>query len=246
MKSDLFFDSPYLNAAGTLGFAPDARKPLNWAQLGAFFTNPVSLGARSPTSGERMAPTPGGVVLHTGWYNPGFNEVLRQYRTRWQDAPMPIVVHLLAQNPQDLAWMVRRLEAIDNLLALEIGLPSESTPADVRTFAHAAQGELPIILRLPFESAVQLWQPALEGGAAAVSLAAPRALALRENGLLLGGRLYGQAVFPLALHLTQSLCAADAPLIAAGGVYTHTQAQAMLQAGALAVQWDTALWRGGW
>lgn len=246
MKADLFFESPTLNAAGMLGFAPDARKPLNWARLGAFFTNPVSLGARSPASGERMAHTPGGVVLHTGWYNPGFNEVLRQYRPRWITAAIPIVVHLLAQTPQDLTWMVRRLEALDNLLALEIGIPPESTAAETRTLAHAAQGELPIILRLPFETASTLWQPALEGGAAAVSLAAPRALTLRENGLLLGGRLYGQAVFPLALHLTQSLAAAGAPVIAAGGVYTLAQEQAMLQAGALAVQWDTALWRGGW
>lgn len=246
MKTHLYFNSPSLNAAGMLGFAPDARKPLNWAQLGAFFTNPLSLSARSPASGERIAHTAGGMVLHTGWYNPGFNQVLRQYRARWQTAPMPIVVHLLAHNPQDLTWMARRLESVDNLLALEIGVPPESTPADARAFSQAAQGELPIILRLPFEAAAQLWQPALEGGAAAVSLAAPRALTVRENGLLLAGRLYGQAVFPLALHLTQKLCAAGAPLIAAGGVYTAMQQQAMLQAGALAVQWDTALWRGGW
>lgn len=246
MKSGLYFESPTLNAAGTLGFAPDMRKPLDWARLGAFFTNPVSLGARSPASGERMAHTPSGVVLHTGWYNPGLNETLRQYRHRWITAPMPIVVHLLAQAPQDLTWMVHRLETIDNLLALEIGIPPESTATETRAFAQAAQSELPVILRLPFEAATQLWQPALEGGATAVSLAAPRALTLREDGLLLGGRLYGQAVFPMALHLTQALCAAGAPLIAAGGVYSLSQEQAMLQAGALAVQWDTALWRGGW
>jgi dihydroorotate dehydrogenase len=35
-------------------------------------------------------------------------------------------------------------------------------------------------------------------------------------------------------------------VIGSGGVYTPAQAEAMLQAGAIAVQLDAVFWRGGW
>jgi len=40
------------------------------------------------------------------------------------------------------------------------------------------------------------------------------------------------------------MAAAGLPVIAGGGVYTPEQAQALLDAGALAVQLDSVLWRG--
>ena len=58
------------------------------------------------------------------------------------------------------------------------------------------------------------------------------------------GRLYGPALFPQALAGVRGLAQAGVPVIGAGGVYSQAQAQAMLAAGALAVQLDAVLWRG--
>ena len=60
---------------------------------------------------------------------------------------------------------------------------------------------------------------------------------------LLSGRLYGPGIFPLALNTVETLCALGFPVIGAGGVYAKEQALAMLEAGALAVQLDTVLWK---
>ncbi|RPI29157.1 MAG: hypothetical protein EHM70_15985 [Chloroflexota bacterium] len=58
--------------------------------------------------------------------------------------------------------------------------------------------------------------------------------------------MYGPAVFPFALEAVRALAQSGTPVIGAGGVYTPEQAEAMLAAGALAVQLDAVLWKGGW
>ena len=229
-----------MNAAGTLGFAPDIKGPMDFSQLGAFVTNPVSSGPRTPAKGERFKTYPGGFLLHSGLPNPGLSAAIKQYRKRWANSPVPVIVHLLATEPSGLARMVERLEGIEGIMGTEIGLPPEIDPQTAFDFAQAAIGELPAILRLPLEQADELVQIVLEAGVSAISLGAPR-------GLLDGmsGRMYGPAVFPLALRAVEKLARAGNPIIGAGGVYNPENVKSMLDAGALAVQIDTALWRGG-
>jgi dihydroorotate dehydrogenase len=44
----------------------------------------------------------------------------------------------------------------------------------------------------------------------------------------------------------QTLTRRGIPVIGSSGIFTPAQAEAMLQAGAIAVQLDAVLWRGGW
>jgi dihydroorotate dehydrogenase (NAD+) catalytic subunit len=163
-----------------------------------------------------------------------------------------VIVHLLIQNPAEIAPAVGRLAHLPGLAGIEVGLPPDSDLAAARVFAgeltKAAQGELPVILRLPLEHAATL-SPALTGqDLAAVSLGPPRGALVNQEGRLVRGRLFGPALFPLALAAVHALAGAGnlIPVIGAGGVYTPVQAQAMRAAGAMAVQIDAVLWRGAW
>jgi len=110
---------------------------------------------------------------------------------------------------------------------------------------EAVRGELPVIARLPFESALSLAPAAIEAGATAVSLSPPRGQIIPNDATgITRGRLYGPGILPQALGLVQQLAELDIPIIGAGGVYSDRQAAAMLAAGALAVQLDACLWRG--
>jgi dihydroorotate dehydrogenase len=100
-KQDLPFRTPYLNAAGTLGFAPNPRGGVDIARLGGFFTHPVSLAPRAPAERRAVVPFAGGVLLHTGLPNPGLNAVLARYAARWAASSLPVVVHLLANTPAE-------------------------------------------------------------------------------------------------------------------------------------------------
>ena len=82
-KQDLKFDPPVMNAAGSLGFSPERYTPIDWSKLGAFVTNPISLLPRTPAQGGRFTSYTGGFLLHTGYPNPGFRQVVRRYARKW-------------------------------------------------------------------------------------------------------------------------------------------------------------------
>lgn len=243
-KHDLIIDPPLMNAAGSLGFTPSRHLPVDWSRLGAFVTNPVSLLPRTPAHGQRFITYPGGFLLHTGYPNPGLRQVLRQYARYWQRSPIPVIVHLLARDPDEVAKIVRQLEAVEGVSGLEVGLAPDTTPQMVEAFTQAAGGELPVILRLPMEHCVDLAPRAMSAGASAISLAPPRGSIPHPEGGLVQGRTYGPSVFPLAIRVVQELSQLSVPTIGSGGLYSQGNVDAMLAAGAMAIQLDSIVWRG--
>jgi dihydroorotate dehydrogenase (NAD+) catalytic subunit len=248
-KVDLSLEPPLMNAAGTLGFAPDVRHIASLKRLGAFVTNPISLQRRTPARGTRYLEFPGGFLLHSGYPNPGLKATIRRHARRWAVASLPVFVHLMPLHPGELAQMLASLEGLEGVWGVEIGLPPETNAPAVLAFTQAAVGELPAILRLPFEHALDLSAALaaspLAGELAAVSLAPPRgSLPGSQEGTPVSGRIYGPAVFPQAFSTVRAIVALGLPVIASGGLYQQAQIQALRLAGALAVQLDAVLWRG--
>ncbi len=242
-KLDLSFDPPIMNASGSLGFFPDLHMAVDWSQWGAFVTNPISPLPRAPARGNRYADFSGGFLLHTGYLNPGLSQALRRFSKQWSRAPLPVIPHLLVQRPEELTKMVGFLEGMEGVSGVEIGIPNDARPDLVASCVQASGGELPVIVRLPFERALDLAQAAIQAGAMAVSLAPPRGITPASGGELVQGRLYGPAIFPMALKLLQELVKLGIPTIGAGGIYTCGHYKAMLSVGAIAVQVDAVLWK---
>lgn len=245
MKGELVFEPPLLNAAGSLGFAPDPHHGVTLDGLGAFITSPISLAPRRPAGGRSCLPCPGGFLLHSGYPNPGLRRAVQQYGPAWERAGLPVLVHLLCRTPDEVRLMVGKLEGRPGVAGLELGLPPEAGAELARAMLQAALGELPVALRLPLERAAHLAQACLDANLApaAFSLGPPRGLLPAPGGGLVAGRLYGPAVFPLALAALRELVPLGLPVIGAGGVYQPAQAEAMLALGAAAVQLDAVLWR---
>jgi dihydroorotate dehydrogenase len=237
---------PVMNAAGILGFIPDARAPVDWEQFGAFVTNPISRKPRRPSKGQRVFPFPGGILLHTGHPNPGFSAAVRKFAGRWRRAPLPVIVHLLGDSPENMASMLVRLEEIENVIAVEVGLPDIVEESEATEIIRASVGELPVIARLPLMRADELGGLVSDAGAMAVSLGPPRGALPGLQGELVYGRSYGPAVFPQALRVVSELVKMKVQVIGGGGVYRVEQVNAMLAAGAIGVQLDAVLWRGDW
>jgi dihydroorotate dehydrogenase (NAD+) catalytic subunit len=245
-KRDLTFRTPLMNAAGTLGFAPEARAAVDWESFGAFVTNPLSLRPRAPAATPEMLPYPGGFLLHSGLPNPGFQAVLKKYAPRWADSKLPVIVNLMADRPEETARMVQQLEGVENVTAVELGF-APGLAADIILIAlEMSLGELPLIVSLSWDQVLSLGARVMQAGAIAISLSAPRGALNTQEGTLTTGRLYGPALFPQALSLVHDAARLGLPVIGAGGVYSKENANAMLAAGALAVQIDSALWRGQW
>jgi hypothetical protein len=241
-KQDLTLDKPWVNAAGVLGFAPDPNKMPFLDQMGAFITHPISRRPRQPAKDRCCLPYQGGFLLHTGLPNPGISRAIQRNRHRWAGASLPVIAHLLVETPETLAEMIQKLEGLENVVAVELGLPPDCTPEGLAAFVEAAVGELPTILSLnPDQIPVLL--PALNAlHPAAVHLTQPRGTLPGLDSALVTGRLYGPAVFPQVLHAARALVAGDLQVIADGGGHTPWQAEALLGVGVAAVGLAEALW----
>lgn len=242
-KHDLSIAPPRMNAAGSLGFSPDLHSGMDWKKLGAFVTNPVSLAPRTPAHGQRFQAYPGGFLLHTGYPNSGFSQVLRNHARHWSRSPIPVIVHVLGLNPEEVGKMVHRLEGVEGVMGVEVGVTSDASLDQLVSLTQAASGELAVITRLPMERAVEMGHAAVGAGASAVSLAPPRGIYPTINGEIIRGRLYGPAVLPHTLKIVDELARLGVPTIGGGGVYSRQDMEAIMAAGALAVQLDSVLWR---
>src|SRR5688572_29104898 len=253
MKRDIYFSKPLMNAAGSLGFTPDTRTGISLEPFGAFVTNPFSLRPRLPATKPEVVEYPGGFLLHTGLPNPGLNAGLKKYSAKWSRADLPIIVHLMADRPEETQNMVRMLESQENVMAAELGFAPLLANDIIMLTLEMCMGELPLIFSLPVEQVLSLGPRLIQEGAQAISIAAPRgALPPIPNpspagrGELITGRLYGPSLFPRALETVYSAAKLGLPVIGAGGVWTKENAEAMIAAGALAVQVDVALWGVNW
>jgi dihydroorotate dehydrogenase len=244
MKRDIYFSKPLMNAAGSLGFAPDSRAGISLGIFGAFVTNPFSLRPRTPAAKPASIEHAGGFLLHTGLPNPGFNAGLKKYSAKWSRSELPIIVHLMADRPEETQRMIHMLETQENVMAAELGFAPLLANDIILLTLEMCLGELPLIFSLPLEQVLSLGPRLIQEGAQAISVAAPRgALPLSPTpSPLVTGRLYGPSLFPQTLETVYSAAKIGLPIIGAGGIWTKENAEAMLSAGAFAVQVDAALW----
>ncbi len=220
-KQDLSLSKPFVNSPGSLGFAPDPHAMPFLEHLGAFITHPISRYPRQPARNRACLPFEGGFLLHTGLRNPGISRGISLNKRRWAGAPLPIIIHLLVETPETLAEMIRKIEGLENVLAVELGLPPNCDSYAFEAFAEAASGELPAIVCLTPEQIPSLLETLKAAQLVAVHLTAPRGMLPGMDNEGITGRLYGPAIFPIMLKAAQTLVQADLTVISDGGIYAR-------------------------
>jgi dihydroorotate dehydrogenase (NAD+) catalytic subunit len=245
-KVGLPMPNPVMTAAGCFGYGPEYADWADASRLGAIVTNPVSLRPRRGPAQPRVVETPGGFILNTGDQNPGVRRVLQRYAAGWKRLGRPVVVHLAPDDLEALVRTARALEAVDAVAGLELGLPEDASHADAASLVAAArESELPLLARLPLAHAADLAAVCVEAGADALVVGAPplgSALHPSGSGQVVTGRLYGPALHALAMHaLLKVRPLVDVPLVGCGGIHSVEDARALLDAGAVAVQVDSAI-----
>jgi dihydroorotate dehydrogenase (NAD+) catalytic subunit len=251
-KYGLSLKSPVMPASGAAGYGDEYADLINYNLLGALVTNPVSLRPRKAARGTRLRIHDNHLVVHTGLPNAGIKAVIQKYRSVWERLPTPVIVHLIATTPQETARAAVYLANIPGVLGIEIGLNDRvKSNRAIHLVNAAAEGDLPVIVRIPFGRVDELAPLLVEEGASALTLTAPPRVVLppeqetpNENLRLYRGRMYGPAVYPMLLEiLTRWGRKLPVPIIACGGIQSSQQALTCLNLGATAVQIDAVLWR---
>ena len=246
-KESLLLPNPVMPAAGTFGYGDVYRGIVDVSKLGAVVTNPVTYQPWHPAHGTRVIPLDAGVLVHTGLPNEGISRTLKQYRTAWAKLPVPLIMHLVATTPDQVAHCARRIEAEEIVAAIELGLNDDMEAGTAQDFVSAVlkNTQKPLLVRLPMQDAYELAAPVIEAGAGALVVAAPPRGTARDpySGRLVPGRIYGPLVKPIALRIVGQLASrVHIPIIGAGGIHSPDDARDFLDAGACAVQVDSVTW----
>lgn len=246
-KATLRIERPVMVAAGCYGLGTAYRGLVDEAQLGAVVVGPLTLRPRRGASPPRAVPLTGGVLLHTGLENPGLSTAIRRYARTWTRCPVPVVVHLAATDPVEVSHACERLDRVEAVSAVELGLShgvGGDEAEELVAAAVRAYDRRPLLVRVPLEGAVATAGGAAAAGADALVVAAPPRGAVLYRGRPVVGRLYGPFVLPLVLRALREVAqVVDLPIIGCGGVYGVEDARAMIAFGAVAVQVGAALWK---
>lgn len=246
-KQPLTVPNPVLLAAGIAGFGDEYGRLIDLKLLGGVVTSPLTWRPRRAASGMRVVPLDSGVLVHTGLPNPGVSAAIETYGPAWGRSPCPVIVHVAAESADDVRRCVEALHGRPGVAAIEIGILDSSGPREVTTIVDAAvtHVELPVIARLPLYTAPLLAAAAVNAGAGALTVAAPPRGTARDplSGQLVGGRMYGPWLKPLALRTVGQIAReVSVPVIGCGGIHTPDDARDFLAAGAKAIQLDSVVW----
>ncbi len=232
-KRSLTLSNPIILASGSL----------DGALVGALVTSPLTLDPRTPGASPRVVEVPGGVLLRTGAANPGLSRILREQERTWSASPCPIIAAFAAQGEERWAEMAARLERVSGVGGFELHF---NTTMDAASAIRALRGatDVPILAKLDLDNSATVAAACVAAGANALVIGrAPRGMAM-VNGRPWYGRLYSPTVQPIALRIVAEIAALDlgAPLVACGGVHSAGDVRAYLDAGAVAVEIDSAAW----
>ncbi len=247
-KLGLEVQSPLIAGSGAVGFGDVWPPGLHSRDFGAIITSSVSAAPREGAAQPRLVETPGGFLLNTGGHNPGFRRVIAQHRATWRRLSAPVILSLAGGDPGDRAWMAARLEPLEDVIAgVELPVSENVNLSEAAAFIAAVRRSttLPILARLPVTRAAYLAKTVVIAGADALIIGTPPPGVYPLQRTFIEGTMGGPAVFPYTLRALSHLAELDldAPLIAAGGIYTLDDALLCLEMGAVAVQIRGLIWR---
>ena len=250
-KIGLPVENPVLLAAGTIGYGEATPHGLDVGRAGAAVVGPVMRHSSAGGPSPRYASLPGGMVLASGGQNRGVGAVVKRFARLWPALGCPVIVQIADTQPELLSAVAKRMHAVDGVSGIEVLLPGYADADLTRQLLRVAvrAGDWPVWAKLPLMRAVELAPAAVDAGAVGLVVGRPlMGAASRAAGDApaepVRGDVYGPLSFAPMLDALLRVAALALPcaLMACGGVHTIEQARQALQAGAHAVQVDSAVW----
>lgn len=229
-----------------VGYGEAIGRGLKLERLGGVVVGPFLATSRAGSPPPRVAETSGGMVLETGWQNRGINSAISRYGKLWSGLGCPVVAQLVDSDARTLGKMAARLATVPSLAGLELLPLTNDVEVAVRMVRNVTRtSDLPVWVKVPLNEAVAWAEPLVEAGANALVVGQPLRGALAKDATrVVNGALYGPLTFALMLPVLRAVARLQLPaaLIACGGVHTTAQVDQALDAGASAVQVDSAVW----
>jgi dihydroorotate dehydrogenase (NAD+) catalytic subunit len=258
---------PVLNGSGTFD-AIAARRAFGDALLDAFpfhafVSKTITLAPRQGNPPPRLWETPAGLINSIGLPNKGLDGFIEQDLPELAELPVPLVVSVMGFSRDELATLVERVGARDEVAMIELnvscpnvetGLVMGADPAEIARAVERVRpltGK-PLIVKLTpsANEPAAVARAAAEAGADAVSLINTlKGMALERHsarpwlGGVTGG-VSGPAVRAIALEQVHAVArGVDIAVVGMGGIASGHHAADLMAAGATCVAVGTESFR---
>ena len=253
--------NPVMTASGTFGYGLEFADFVPLDQIGGIIVKGTTLVPREGNDYPRMAETAQGMLNCVGLQNKGVDYFCEHIYPQIKDIDTNMIVNVSGSSPDDYAECAARIDALDNIPAIELniscpnvkdggmafGVTCEGAASVVRAVRKRYNKTLIVKLSPNVTSIADIARAVEAEGADSVSLINTlmgMAIDIERRQPLLSistGGLSGPAVKPVALRMVWQVAkAVNIPVIGLGGISSATDAIEFLMAGASAIEIGTA------
>lgn len=253
--------NPVMTASGTFGYGIEFADFVPLDQIGGIIVKGTTLVPREGNDYPRMAETAQGMLNCVGLQNKGVDYFCEHIYPHIKDIDTNMIVNVSGSSPDDYAECAARIDALDNIPAIELniscpnvkdggmafGVTCEGAASVVRAVRKRYNKTLIVKLSPNVTSIADIARAVEDEGADSVSLINTlmgMAIDIERRQPLLSistGGLSGPAVKPVALRMVWQVAkAVNIPVIGLGGISSATDAIEFLMAGASAIEIGTA------
>ena len=232
----LALKNPVMTASGTFGYGLEFADFIPLDGLGGFIVKGTTLKAREGNDYPRMAETPSGMLNCVGLQNKGVDYFCQHIYPQLKDINTNVIVNVSGSSPDDYAECASRIDALDNIPAIELNISCPNVKDGGMAFGVTCAGAESVVKAVReryHKTLIVKLSPNVTNIAA--NARACEALSIGTGGLS------GPAVKPVALRMVWQVArAVKIPVVGLGGIMNAHDAIEFLMAGATAIEIGTA------
>lgn len=253
--------NPVMTASGTFGYGLEFADFVPLDQIGGIIVKGTTLVPRQGNDYPRMAETAQGMLNCVGLQNKGVDYFCENIYPQIKDIDTNMIVNVSGSSPDDYAECAARIDALDNIPAIELNISCPNVKDGGMAFGVTCEGAASVVKAVrkrynktlivklsPNVTNIADIARAVEAeGADSVSLINTlmgMAIDIERRQPMLSistGGLSGPAVKPVAVRMVWQVAkAVDIPVIGLGGISTAADAIEFFMAGASAIEIGTA------
>lgn len=253
--------NPVMTASGTFGYGTEYADFVDLSEIGGIIVKGTTLNPREGNDYPRMAETASGMLNCVGLQNKGVDYFCSHIYPEIKDIDTNMIVNVSGSSPEDYAECAARIDALDNIPAIELNISCPNVKDGGMAFGVTCAGAASVVKAVrqrysktlivklsPNVTDIAEIARAVEAeGADSVSLINTlmgMAVDIERRKPMLSintGGLSGPAVKPVALRMVWQVAkAVNIPVVGLGGICTASDAIEFMLAGATAVEIGTA------
>ena len=253
--------NPVMTASGTFGYGLEFADFVPLDQIGGIIVKGTTLVPRQGNDYPRMAETAQGMLNCVGLQNKGVDYFCEHIYPQIKDIDTNMIVNVSGSSPDDYAECAARIDALDNIPAIELNISCPNVKDGGMAFGVTCDGAASVVKAVrkrynktlivklsPNVTNIADIARAVEAeGADSVSLINTlmgMAIDIERRQPMLSistGGLSGPAVKPVAVRMVWQVAkAVDIPVNGLGGISTAADAIEFFMAGASAIEIGTA------